>query len=98
MKSEQQSLVLNMDQLIPKLKSHIHCEEDMDDSMLSFYIEQARKYVENATGKQTDYLVIMVASIYYEYRVSEKELGDALDAMTPFFVQEVYSDAEETNQ
>lgn len=54
--------------------------------------------MENATGKQTDYLVIMVAGIYYEYRVSEKELGDALDAMTPFFVQEVYSDAEETNQ
>ena len=70
----------------------------MDDSMLSFYLEQAKTYIKNATGKQTEYLIIMVAGIYYEYRVSEKELGEALDAMTPFFVQEVYSDAEETNQ
>jgi hypothetical protein len=36
----------------------------------------------------------MVAGIFYEYRVAEKELGEALDAMTPFFVQEVFSDVE----
>ena len=39
----------------------------------------------------------MVAGIYYDYRVSEKELEQALDALTPFFVQEVY-DAEEEDK
>ncbi len=87
-----------MTDLVNKLKRHIHWEEGMDDSMLSFYISAAETYVRNATGKTTEYLVIMVAGIMYEYRVSEKELGEALDAMTPFFVQEVYSDAETTDQ
>lgn len=86
-----------MEGLIEKLKSHIHWEEGMDDSMLSFYLNQAKVYVKNATGKQTEYLIIMVAGIMYEYRVAEKELSEALDAMTPFFVQEVY-DAEETDE
>lgn len=81
-----------MDELIEKLKSHIHWEEGMDDSLLSFYIEQAKTYVKNATGKQTEYLIIMVAGLIYDYRVSEKELEQALDALTPFFVQEVYAD------
>jgi hypothetical protein len=79
---------------IGKLKSHIQWEEGMDDSMLSFYITQGKNYVLNATGKEVEYLVIMCAGIFYEYRVAEKELGEALDAMTPFFVQEVFSDAE----
>jgi asparagine synthetase A len=86
------------EELIPKLKSHIHWEEGMDDTMLSFYIDQARVYVMNATGKQTEYLIVMVAGIFYEYRVAEKELEEALNAMTPFFVQEVFSDAEETSE
>ncbi|ASN71450.1 head-tail connector protein [Bacillus toyonensis] len=83
-----------MDDLIEKLKSHIHWEEGMDETMLSFYITQAKTYVKNATGKQTEYLIIMVAGIFYDYRVAEKELGQALDAMTPFFIQEVYVDEE----
>ncbi|EEL84829.1 TPA: head-tail connector protein [Bacillus nitratireducens] len=87
-----------MNDLIAILKSHIHWEEGMDDSLLSFYITSAQKYVQNATGSQTEYLVIMVAGIMYEYRVSEKELEQALDALTPFFVQEVFSDAEATDK
>lgn len=83
-----------MDELIEKLKSHIHWEEGMDETMLSFYIEQAKTYVKNATGKQTEYLIIMVAGIFYDYRVAEKELEQALDALTPMFVQEVYMDEE----
>jgi len=82
---------------IVKLKSHMHWEEGMDETMLPFYITQAKTYVKNATGLQTEYLIIMVAGIFYEYRVSEKELGEALDAMTPLFVQEVFSDVETTN-
>lgn len=86
-----------MDELIEKLKSHIHWEEGMDDSLLSFYIEQGQRYVKKACGREVKYLVIMCAGIFYEYRVSEKELEQALDALTPFFVQEVY-DAEEENE
>ena len=77
-----------------KLKKHIHFEEGMDNSMLSFYIENAKKYVKKSTGKQAEYLVIMVAGIMYEYRVAEKELSEELDAMTPFFVQEAFLDEE----
>ncbi|KKW72751.1 putative phage protein (putative DNA packaging) [Lactococcus cremoris] len=86
-----------MDDLVKKLKLHIHFEEGMDDSLLSFYIDNAKDYVTKATGKQSEYLIIMVAGIMWEYRVSEKELGEALDALTPFFVQEAFLD-EETNK
>jgi len=86
-----------MDDLIEKLKSHIHWEEGMDESMLSFYIEQGQRYVKKACGREVEYLVIMCAGIFYEYRVAEKELEQALDALTPFFVQEVY-DAEEEDE
>ncbi|MDT2011191.1 head-tail connector protein [Carnobacterium divergens] len=86
-----------MADLVEKLKSHIQFEEGMDDSMLSFYIEQGQKYVQKATGKQSEYLVIMCAGIFYDYRVAEKELDEALNAMTPFFILEVY-DAEETDE
>lgn len=82
------------EQLLEKLRNHLHIEDDMDSSMLSLYLKQAQNYVQNATGKQTEWLVIMTAGIFYEYRVAEKELGEALDALTPFFVQEVYADAE----
>lgn len=85
--------------LIEKLKSHIHWEEGMDDSMLSFYLAAAQKYILNATGAQSEYLIVMVAGILYEYRVAEKELGDALNAMTPFILQEVFAEhAEGTDQ
>lgn len=87
-----------MDDLITKLKSHIHWEEGMDDTMLPFYVERAKKYVKKATGGQDEWLIIMFAGIFYEYRVSEKELGDALDAMTPFLIQEVFEDDETTGQ
>ncbi|MGH1043491.1 head-tail connector protein [Bacillus mycoides] len=86
-----------MDDLIEKLKSHIHWEEGMDESMLSSYIKQGQRYVKKACGREVEYLVIMCAGIFYGYRVAEKELSQALDAMTPFFVQEVY-DGEETDE
>jgi hypothetical protein len=89
---------MNDTEYVAKLKSHIHWEEGMDETMLPFYIVSAKKYVQTATGKEVEYLVLMVAGIMYDYRVSEKELGEALDALTPFFVQEVYSDAETTTE
>jgi len=81
-----------MGDLIDKFKSHIYWEEGMDDSMLSFYLDAAKNYVKKATGNEREYLVLLVAGIMYEYRVSEEDLGKALDAITPFIVQEVYSD------
>jgi hypothetical protein len=85
------------EEYLTKLKSHIHWEEGMDATMLSFYITQGKGYVQMAIGKEVEYLVIMCAGIFYEYRVSEKELAEALDALTPFFVQEGYSDVETTS-
>ncbi|MCV9884704.1 head-tail connector protein [Metabacillus halosaccharovorans] len=82
---------------VSKLKSHIHWEEGMDDTMLPFYITRAKKYVKKATGKEDEWLVIMVAGVFYDYRVSEKELEQALDALTPFFIQEVFEDDETTS-
>ncbi|MDZ5758704.1 head-tail connector protein [Carnobacterium maltaromaticum] len=84
-----------MTSLVDKLKSHIQFEEGMDDSTLSFYIENAKDYVKKATGGEKEYLIIMIAGIMFDYRVSEKEMGDALDAMTPFFVLEVFADEED---
>lgn len=85
-----------MADLTEKLKSHIHWEEGMDDSMLSFYIESAKIYVKNATGGQKEYIILLVAGIMYEYRISERELEEALNAITPFIIQEVYTDGTET--
>ncbi|WP_041488866.1 head-tail connector protein, partial [Bacillus pseudomycoides] len=43
-----------MNDLIEKLKSHIHWEEGMDDSLLSFYIEQGQRYVKKACGREVE--------------------------------------------
>lgn len=81
-----------------KFKAHIHFEEGMDNSMLSFYLDMAKDYVQTATGGQQEYLVLMVAGIAYEYRVAEDELDKALNAITPFIIQGVINNAEETDQ
>lgn len=87
-----------MEELLDKFKSHIHWEEGMDESMLSLYLDAARKYVKQSTGKETEYLILLVAGIMYEYRISEQELKQALDAITPFMVQEVYAHVEENDE
>ena len=84
-----------MADLIEKLKVHMHWEEGMDDSNLSFYLETAKEYVKKATGGEKEYLVIMVAAIMYDYRVSDWQLESALNAITPFIIQEVYEDEED---
>lgn len=81
--------------MIEKLKRHIHWEEGMNENMLSIYVEAAQKYVKTATGGQTEYLVLLVAAIMYDYRVSDWQMKEALDAITPFFVQEVFGDGTE---
>ena len=81
-----------------KFKAHIHFEEGMDDSMLSFYLNMAKNYVKTATGGPEEYLILMVAGIAYEYRVSEDELDKALNAITPFIIQGVIQHAEEADE
>ncbi|ECC0873466.1 phage gp6-like head-tail connector protein [Listeria monocytogenes] len=76
---------------IEKFKSHIHFEEGMDDSLLEFYLLQATNYVKNGTGEENEQLILLVASVFYQFRVSEKDLESALNALTPFFVSEVYN-------
>ncbi|EJY37335.1 hypothetical protein HMPREF1351_01968 [Enterococcus faecium 510] len=93
-KMEDQTKELSLEE---KFKSHIHFEEGMDDSLLSFYLNMAKDYVKTATGGQQEYLILMVAGIAYEYRVSEDELDKAMNAMTPFIVQGAIQNAEETD-
>ena len=78
--------------MIEKLKEHIHWEEGMDENMLSFYLNAAKEYVKNATGGEKEYIVLLVAGIMYDYRVSDWQMKEALDAITPFIVQEVFID------
>ena len=84
--------------LLEKFKLHIHYDEGIDETMLSFYLKNAERYVLNATGHVNEYIVLLVAGIMWEYRASEKELEDALNAITPFIVQEVFTIAETDNQ
>ena len=84
--------------LVDQFKKHLHFEEGMDDAMLSFYLGMAQKYVLTATGGQDQYLILLVASIAYDYRIPEEELDKAMTAITPFIIQGVINNAEETDE
>ena len=84
--------------LLEKFKQHIFYDEGIDEPMLSFYLQSAERYVLNATGYVNEYIVLLVAGIMWEYRASEKELEDALNAITPFIVQEVFSSEKTYNE
>lgn len=82
--------------LLEKFKQHIHFEEGMDATMLPFYLENAKRYVKRATDTEAEHLVLLVAGIMYEYRIAEDKLKKALDAITPFIIQEaMYSGADQ---
>lgn len=81
-----------IDPWLDDFKSHIEWEDDMDDTMLSHYLSYARKFVQTATGKQTEQMVLMVAALLNDFRVSEKDLASGLDSLTPFFLNEVFTD------
>ena len=78
--------------LLDQVKKHIRLEDNMDDSMLSFYIPAAERYVEKKTGDKQDYLVVMVATVMYEHRLSSNELAEALQSLEPVFALEVLTD------
>ncbi|EUJ41974.1 head-tail connector protein [Brochothrix campestris] len=77
------------DDLIAKLKGHIQLEGDMDESMLPFYVEAATNYVNKSTGSDEPYLIVMIAALMFEYRVSEDGLKKALKAVEPLLILEV---------
>lgn len=75
--------------IIDELKKHIRLEEGMDDSMLSFYADAAKRYVKKKIGREQEYLEIMVTTVMFEHRLSSDELNKALMALEPIFALEV---------
>lgn len=78
--------------LLDNLKKHIRLEEGMDDSMLSFYAESAKRYVKKKIGYEQEYLEIMVTTVMFEHRLSSDDLKEALMALEPIFALEVLTD------
>ena len=75
--------------LLDILKKHIRLEEGMDDSMLSLYLDSAKRYVLKKLGYSQEYLEIMVTSVMFEHRLSSEDLALALQALEPIFALEV---------
>lgn len=86
------------DPLLDKFKTHINIDEGMDESMLVFYLSAARHYVGNVLAKPPEYLILMAAAMFYDFRVPEKDMAAAVDSMTPFFVQEVMTEDDEADE
>ena len=84
--------MIEPNELLTKIKEHIRLEDGMDDSMLSFYLDSARRYVLKKIGYTQEYLEIMVATVMFEHRLSSEELGKALQALEPIFGLEVLTD------
>ena len=70
-----------------RLKEHLRIEDSEEDSLLSFYLQSATNYIRRATGREDDHLIILAAGIFYEFRVTEKSMSLALDALTPLILQ-----------
>ena len=85
-----------MADVIENIKKHIRLEEGMDDSMLSFSLESAKRYVLKKIGYEQEYLEIMVTTIMYEHRLSSDDLQSALSALEPIFALEVLTDVGST--
>lgn len=81
-----------MADVIENIKKHIRLEEGMDDSMLSFYAESAKRYVKKKIGYEQEYLEIMVTTVMFEHRLSSDDLQSALSALEPIFALEVLTD------
>lgn len=84
--------------LLDKLKQHIRLEEDMDPSMLSFYLDAADRYVQKKLGHSSEYLQIMVATAMNDNRSSSDDLATAMEALEPIFYLEVLTDDNATDQ
>ncbi|WP_461213865.1 head-tail connector protein [Lacticaseibacillus sp. GG6-2] len=86
--------------LLDKLKAHIRLEEDMDPSMLPFYLTAADRYVIKKIGHSEEYLQVMVATVMYDNRSASDLLAAALESLEPIFYLEVLTNGNEatTNQ
>ncbi|WP_430489889.1 phage gp6-like head-tail connector protein [Bacillus amyloliquefaciens] len=76
-----------MHRLLNQLIEHLKLEDSEENSLLSFYLQSAERYVKRGAGYADDHLILLVAGIFYEYRVTEKSMGNALNSLTPLFVQ-----------
>lgn len=83
--------------LLDKLKQHIRLEDDMDTSLLPFYLESADRYVQKKLGHSSDYLQIMVATVMNDNRSSSEDLAAALDALEPVFYLEVLTSGSDSS-
>ncbi|EEA6131056.1 phage head-tail connector protein [Listeria monocytogenes] len=81
----------NEQNLLANFKSHIQLEDGMDDQLLGLYLQNATDYVKQNTDSENEMLILLVASILYQFRVPEQEMELAINALTPFFVAEVYN-------
>ncbi|MDR4182447.1 head-tail connector protein [Bacillus subtilis] len=84
-----------MHRLLDNLKQHLKIEYEDEDNLLSFYLTAAENYVKNADGHGDEYLIILVAGIFAEYRVTEKSMGQALESITPLIVQSAICSGDE---
>ena len=85
-KSEEEPTLLDL------LKQHIRLEDDMDPSMLQFYLDAAAKYVQRKVGHSVKYLQLMVATVMNDNRSAGDDLAAALEALEPIFYLEVRTD------
>ncbi|MED1173687.1 MULTISPECIES: head-tail connector protein [Bacillus] len=69
-----------------RLIEHLKLDDSEEESLLSFYLESATNYIKAATGYENDHLIILLAGIFYEYRVTEKSMSLAVDALTPLII------------
>lgn len=69
-------------------KDHMQFEDGMDDSMLSFYLEQGKIYAKRATGSEESIIAYFIASLFFEFKVPESEMANAFNALTPLILQE----------
>ena len=79
-KSEEEPTLLDL------LKQHIRLEDDMDPSMLQFYLDAADKYVQRKVGHSVKYLQLMVATVMNDNRSAGDDLAAALEALEPIFL------------
>ncbi|MHC5215402.1 phage gp6-like head-tail connector protein [Enterococcus sp. LJL128] len=70
----------------------------MDDSLLSFYFEQGKKYAKIATGDENSLVAYYIGGIFFEFRIPEADMQSAFNALTPLILQESLVKDETTNE
>ncbi|WOH96590.1 head-tail connector protein [Bacillus amyloliquefaciens] len=69
-----------------RLKEHLKLDDSEEDSLLSFYLKSATDYIKGATGYENDHLIVLLAGVFFEYRVTEKSMAMAVNSLTPLIL------------